>query len=280
MIKTFVFKLPPEVKFNNVNDLINFFGQLSHMYIGNNNNEDTLIYFWKLFANNDNYVYDEESNCISFFVDKNYSLISYENAKNIRFVLFLTNYCHGSIDAENDKNYYLIKVSDNKEKIVVKGFENEGEFNECYNFEKIRHQKKYNYFLHQVNNLNKKIKIAKEIIITLIALSIIFIAATLLTLGFFTCGVLPAVLTPLLAKCLMGVLGGIGVLGFLASLIAYSKCNSFEKSKNLLLSKINNLQDKINDLARKDNELGDNERNNNKPKSLKYENDNRNEHED
>lgn len=425
MRKTFVFKLPPEVKFNHANELTNFFG-LSQVWFRNDNNNGTLIEFWKLFANTDNYVYDKENNRISLVIDKNDSLISYENAKNICFILSLhynSFQYSGSVDVKNDKNYYFIEFDGNNKKPVVQGFENEEEFNKWDNtnsdtivavkseeiisgvvdqtkdelqkeFLVKKNEEEFNEFydpivirfkkptVKQNNNqgnyrcgiildyvsrysslnyefddtnykditlskkdckgaklkfrimgndefgiesesisikklikefdvykykpdiivtvesgeiciqsagkvreqlqeklqtkdelqkkLQTKIKMIKKIITALIVLSIILVAVMFVTLGLFTGGVAPAILTPLIAKCLIGVLGGIGVLGFFASWFAHRKEKSLKKSINPLQDEISTLQNEIDDLKRgiddlgeKDSELNDNEKNNN-----------------
>ncbi len=127
--------------------------------------------------------------------------------------------------------------------------------------------------------LSTKIRMIKKIITALVVLSIILVAVMFVTLGLFTGGVAPAILTPLIAKCLMGVFGGIGVLGFSAFFPVYFKGKTLEKSIKLAQDDIDILQNEINDLGEKDSELNDNEKNNNEFEIPKGEGENENDHE-
>ncbi len=172
------------------------------------------------------------------------------------------------------KRFDIYKYRESSETDIVVNFDNSGEV-KIYNpdkeeedrIKKEKMQKKSNKLTKNIGkfsnniseskrketskisereNLNKKIETAKKIIIPVITLTIIFIATTLLTLGLFTGGVAPVVLTPLIAKCLIGVFGGIGLTGFFASLITFWFIKTFRNERDAKQNEIDDIQKEIN----------------------------------
>lgn len=221
----------------------------------------------------------KNNNCITFILDANndYFLKDLANKylENGDYdVVFYYDLLHkasegssqskkNSFFIKKDKNFYFVKIDAEGKQVFSEEFKNEDEFR--------------NYT--KVLNLKDDLKKIHKIITALVVLSIILVAVMFVTLGLFTGGVAPAILTPLIAKCLMGVFGGIGVLGFSAFFPVYFKGKTLEKSIKLAQDDIDILQNEINDLGEKDSELNDNEKNNNGFEIPKGEGENENDHE-
>lgn len=178
---------------------------------------------------------------------------------------------------EKDNDFYFVKIDAEGKQVFSKGFKDENEFEKQKdNFKEINEKIDFrNKKIIERNYFNRLVGNYADLFLKLVIFSSFFVIATFIILGLFTGGVAPAILTPLIAKCLMGMFGGIGALGFFASRFVHRKGELFEKSVDLVQNGIDNLKNEIDDLGKENEKLDvETKQEDNKDKKPMLENEN------